>query len=164
MVKRLSHLDKHGRASMVDVSSKAATAREAKAEAVVALSPAAFDAVASDKAPKGDVLAAARIAGIAAAKKTAELIPLCHSIPLSHVAVEIEADTRHSALRVVASARTTAPTGVEMEALVAASVAALTIYDMIKAVDRAAVIESVRLLAKSGGKSGSYRAPKARKR
>ena len=169
MNRRLSHLDEHGRASMVDVSRKSATERAASAEATIVLSEQTYRLVMSGKAPKGDVMAAARIAGIAAAKKTADLIPLCHSIGLSHVAVDVEPLQERHALRIVAMAKTTAATGVEMEALTAACVAALTVYDMIKGVDRSATIEEVRLLAKSGGKSGSYQAPaepraKARKR
>jgi len=156
---KLSHLDDKGAARMVDVSDKQASEREASAEAVIVLSDEAFEAVAAGEAPKGDVLATARIAGIMAAKKTPELIPLCHSIPLAKVEIAFEMlDERH-AIRVVATAKTVAQTGVEMEALTAASIAALTIYDMTKAVDKSAVIESVRLLTKSGGKSGSYKAP-----
>jgi len=153
---KLSHLDDQGRASMVDVSSKDATERAASAEAVIALSQEAFDLVVSGAAKKGDVLATARIAGIMAAKKTSELIPLCHPLALSHAGVEFTPDVERHAFKIVASARTTGPTGVEMEALTAASVAALTIYDMVKAVDRGAVIESIKLLSKSGGKSGAF--------
>ncbi len=156
---KLTHLDEHGAARMVDVSDKEATEREAKAEAVVVLSGDAFAAVASGDSKKGDVLAAARIAGIMAAKKTSELIPLCHPIALTKANVDFEMLSERSAVRIEASAKTTGPTGVEMEALTAASIAALTIYDMIKAVDRSAVIEGVRLLSKSGGKSGEYTAP-----
>ncbi len=159
MTRRLSHLDERGRAAMVDVTRKSATERAASAEATIVLSEQAYGLVISGTAAKGDVLAAARIAGIAAAKRTAELIPLCHTIALSHIAVEIEPLAERHSLRLVAIAKTTAATGVEMEALTAVCVAALTIYDMIKAVDRSATIESVRLLAKSGGKSGSYQAP-----
>jgi cyclic pyranopterin phosphate synthase len=156
---RLTHLDDSGAAHMVDVSDKTVTSREATAEAVIVLSAEAFAAIISREAPKGDVIATARIAGIMAAKKTSELIPLCHQIALSKVAVDIEPLAGRNALRIVAIAKTTSQTGVEMEALTAASVAALTIYDMVKAIDRGAVIETVRLLAKSGGKSGSYMAP-----
>jgi cyclic pyranopterin phosphate synthase len=152
-------LDEHGAARMVDVSAKAATVRMAEAEAVVVLSAEAFDAVLGGRASKGDVLAAARIAGILGGKKTAELIPLCHPLPLSGIAVEITPFPDRTALRIVASAKTKAETGVEMEALTAAAIAALTIYDMTKSIDRGARIESVRLLSKSGGKSGSYTAP-----
>lgn len=156
---RLTHLDEHGAARMVDVSAKRATVREAKAEAIVLLSAEAYRLVLSGDAPKGDVLAAARLAGIMAAKKTSELIPLCHPIPLTNADIAIEAVADYHAFRIVASAKTRAETGVEMEALTAAAVAALTLYDMVKAVDRGATIERVRLLAKSGGKSGGYRAP-----
>jgi len=158
-MKKLTHLDKNGAARMVDISRKDATVREAKAEAVIVLSRAAFKAALSGNAKKGDVLAAARVAGIMAAKKTSELIPLCHPIALAKATVEIEAVKKRHAIRILASAKTTGQTGVEMEALTAASIAALTIYDMVKAIDRGAVIESVRLLAKSGGKSGTYAAP-----
>ncbi|MDE2183996.1 MAG: cyclic pyranopterin monophosphate synthase MoaC [Alphaproteobacteria bacterium] len=158
----LTHLDEHGAARMVDVSGKETTEREATAEAVVTLSAEAYDAVASGETPKGDVLATARIAGIMAAKRTPELIPLCHSIALSKAEVAFEMLTDRNAIRVTATAKTVARTGVEMEALTGATVAALTIYDMIKAVDKSAVIESVRLIAKSGGKSGTFAAPSIR--
>jgi cyclic pyranopterin monophosphate synthase len=156
---KLSHLDDDGRAGMVDVSNKQPTERIATAEAIIILSAEAFGLVTAGAVKKGDVLATARIAGIMAAKKTAELIPLCHPLALSHVGVDFEPEPARNAFRIIASAKTTGPTGVEMEALTAASVAALTVYDMVKAVDKAAVIESVRLLTKSGGKSGSYEAP-----
>jgi len=152
-VSKLNHLDEKGAARMVDVSGKDMTVREATAEAVIALSAEAFEAVASGGAPKGDVLAAARIAGIMAAKKTPELIPLCHTIPLAKAEIEFEMLAEKNAIRILATMKTTAQTGVEMEALTAASVAALTIYDMIKAIDKSAVIESIRLLTKSGGKT-----------
>jgi cyclic pyranopterin phosphate synthase len=155
----LTHLDEHGAARMVDVSDKAVSAREAVAEAVIVLSAEAFAAAVSGDAPKGDVLAAARIAGIMAAKKTSELIPLCHPIPLSKAGIEFEPLAERNAIRIIATAKTHAPTGVEMEALTSASIAALTIYDMVKAVDKSAEIESIRLLTKSGGKSGAYIAP-----
>ncbi len=155
----LTHLDEHGRARMVDISEKEPTAREATAEAVVVLSAEAFAAIAEGNVPKGDALAAARIAGIMAAKRTWELIPLCHPLPLDKVAVDFEALAERNAIRIAATAKTTAPTGVEMEALTAASVAALTIYDMVKGLDKGAVVESIRLLTKSGGKSGAYIAP-----
>jgi cyclic pyranopterin phosphate synthase len=156
---KLTHLDARGAARMVDVTDKAASVREATAEAVIVLSREAFEAVVSGGAKKGDVLAAARIAGIMAAKRTSDLIPLCHPIPLSKASIEFEPEARRSAFRIRATTKTKAETGVEMEALVAVSIAALTVYDMVKAVDRGAVIESIRLLAKSGGKSGVYRAP-----
>lgn len=148
---------------MVDISGKPETQREASAEATVHLSAEAFQAALSGDAKKGDVLAAARIAGIMAAKKTSDLIPLCHPIALSSAAVDFEPLNDRHAIRIIATAKTTGPTGVEMEALTAASVAALTIYDMVKAVDRTATIENVRLLAKSGGKSGEFRRPEPEK-
>lgn len=157
-MKKLSHLDKTGAARMVDVAAKKATMREASAEALVVLSRKAFAAAISGNAKKGDVLAAARIAGIMAAKKTAELIPLCHPIALTKATVDFEPLKAQSAIRIVATAATVGPTGVEMEALTAVSVAALTIYDMVKAVDRGATVQSIRLLSKSGGKSGRYTA------
>ncbi len=159
---KLSHVDAQGRASMVDVSDKESTERTASAEAIISLSAEAYRLVVSGTAKKGDVLATARIAGIMAAKKTSELIPLCHPLALSHVGVDFEPLAERNAFRIVASAKTTGPTGVEMEALTAASVAALTVYDMVKAVDKAAVVDSIRLLTKSGGKSGSYDAARER--
>jgi cyclic pyranopterin phosphate synthase len=153
---KLSHVDDQGRASMVDVSDKDSTERLATAEAVIVLSSEAYRLVVSGTAKKGDVLATARIAGIMAAKKTSELIPLCHPLALSHVGVDFDPLPDRNAFRIIASAKTTGPTGVEMEALTAASVAALTVYDMVKAVDKGAIIETVRLLTKSGGKSGRY--------
>jgi len=165
---KLSHLDEKGAARMVDISGKDVTEREAVAEAVIALSAEAFEAVASGGAPKGDVLAAARIAGIMAAKKTPELIPLCHTIPLAKAEIEFEMLAERNAVRILATMKTAAQTGVEMEALAAAAIAALTIYDMTKALDKSAIIESVRLLTKSGGKSGRFAArpsaPSARRR
>jgi cyclic pyranopterin phosphate synthase len=158
---KLSHLDDQGRASMVDVSQKGETERLASAEAIIVLSEEAYDLVLSGQAKKGDVLATARIAGIMAAKKTSELIPLCHPLALTHAGVDFEPLPEKHALRIMASAKTTGQTGVEMEALTAASVAALTVYDMIKAVDKSAVIQSIRLLTKSGGKSGTYEAEHA---
>ena len=153
---RLTHLDESGAARMVDVSAKSSTLREASAEATISLSSEAYVAVTTGGATKGDVLAVARIAGIMAAKKTSELIPLCHPIALSTAKLEFEFDTPQNAIRIIASVRTTGQTGVEMEALTAVCVAALTVYDMTKAVDKGAVIASVRLLSKSGGKSGAY--------
>lgn len=155
---RLTHLDDQGAARMVDVSDKPVTDREATAEAIIVLSPEAFTAAKSGNAPKGDVLATARVAGIMAAKRTPDLIPLCHPIAVSKAEVAFEWIDERNAVRIVASAKTSGQTGVEMEALMAASVAALTIYDMIKGIDKSAVIETVRLLAKSGGKSGDYAA------
>ena len=154
---RLTHLDEHGRARMVDVSSKSATERRALARAVVRVSSETARAVQSGDAPKGDVLGVARIAGIQAAKRTAELIPLCHPLALSYVGVEGTVDVEAGTITVTAEARTTGPTGVEMEALTAASVAALTVYDMIKGMERGARIEDVVLLEKAGGRSGHWR-------
>ena len=159
---KLSHLDERGQAAMVDVSSKAATERTATAEARIRISEQAYKQVIDGTLPKGDVAATARIAGIMAAKKTSELIPLCHPLALTHAGVEIAPLGDGHTLQVLSSARTTGQTGVEMEALTAASVAALTVYDMVKAVDKSAVIESIRLLTKSGGKSGDYAAPEGK--
>jgi cyclic pyranopterin monophosphate synthase len=155
---KLSHLDKHGNASMVDVSAKAATERIATAEARICISEEAYKQVIDGKLPKGDVVATARIAGIMAAKKTPELIPLCHPLAISHAGIEIVPLPDGRRLQITSTAKTTGQTGVEMEALTGAAVAALTVYDMVKAVDKSAVIESIRLLSKSGGKSGDYRA------
>jgi cyclic pyranopterin phosphate synthase len=143
------------------MSEKPITAREASAEATVTLSAEAFAAVMDGGAPKGDVLAAARIAGIMAAKKVPDLIPLCHPLAITRAVIDFMPEAERHAIRIIATVATTGQTGVEMEALTAASVAALTLYDMIKAVDKGAVIETVRLLAKSGGKSGAYKAPDA---
>jgi cyclic pyranopterin phosphate synthase len=156
---KLSHVDESGRASMVDVSGKDATTRLATAEAIIVLPQEAFDLVIAGEIKKGDVLATARIAGIMAGKKTSDLIPLCHPLALTHIGVEFTPMPERHAFRIVASAKTAGQTGVEMEAMTAASVAALTVYDMVKAVDKGAVIETVRLLTKSGGKSGDYEAP-----
>ena len=150
---KLTHFDDSGQARMVDVSHKADTKRTARAHAFVRMSPEVLAALPNN--PKGDPLAVARIAGIQAAKRTAELIPLCHSLPLSHADVAIMPEP--DGLRVIASAATTAQTGVEMEALTAASVAALTIYDMTKALDKRIEIQDVYLLEKTGGKSGDFR-------
>lgn len=149
----LSHYDGQGRARMVDVSAKPPTARTARARAFVRLSPAVLRALPAN--PKGDPLETARIAGIQAAKRTAELIPMCHPLPLSHADVELK--KRRGGIEITTSARTTGPTGVEMEALTAAAVAALTIYDMTKALDKSITIEIIELIEKSGGKSGHYR-------
>lgn len=155
---KLTHLDESGAARMVDVSDKSSTLREASAEACISLTAEAYDAVTSGIAKKGDVLAAARIAGIMATKKTSELIPLCHPIALNNAKVEFDFDPSRHAVRVVASVKTSGQTGVEMEALTGACVAALTIYDMTKSIDKGATIGGVRLLRKSGGKSGEYHA------
>jgi cyclic pyranopterin phosphate synthase len=156
---KLTHLDDTGTARMVDIAGKDVTERAALAEAVVVLSPEAFAAARQGNVPKGDVLATARIAGIMAAKKTADLIPLCHPLALSKADVNFEWLDERSAIRVTALVKTTGQTGVEMEALTAASVAALTIYDMVKAIDKGTAIEAIRLVRKSGGKSGIYNAP-----
>ncbi|MCP5380507.1 MAG: cyclic pyranopterin monophosphate synthase MoaC [Novosphingobium sp.] len=153
----LTHLDSQGNARMVDVGGKAATARRAVATGRIRMSPAALAAIRDGNAPKGDVLAAARIAGIMAAKKTGDLIPLCH--PLALDAVTVEFALEDDGVRATASASLTGRTGIEMEAMTATSIALLTIYDMAKALDKAMVIEGVRLLAKSGGKSGEWTAP-----
>lgn len=155
---RLTHLDDSGAARMVDVSEKAVTTREAVATGAVRMAPETLALIVGDGLPKGDVIATARIAGIMAAKRTADLVPLCHPLMLQSVRVEITADPALPGLRVVATARVNGTTGVEMEALTAASVACLTIYDMAKAVDRAMVLEDIRLLSKSGGRSGDWTA------
>ena len=155
---KLSHLAKSGEARMVDVSGKAVTARVAVAEGRVVMTAATLDLVLAGNAKKGDVLGAARIAGIMAGKRTHELIPLCHPLPVSKIAVDVEPDRKLPGLVVRATAHVTGQTGVEMEALTAVSVACLTIYDMVKAVERGMRIEGIRLIEKSGGKSGRYRA------
>jgi cyclic pyranopterin phosphate synthase len=152
---RLSHVDERGRVKMVDVGAKAVTRREAIARGSIAMSPEARRLVRSGAVKKGDPLQAARLAGIMAAKQTAALIPLCHPLPLSSVDVELTPTGR--GYDIEARVRTDAQTGVEMEALTAVAVAALTVYDMVKAVDRAMVIDDVRLMFKSGGRSGTYR-------
>ena len=150
--KKLSHVDERGAARMVDVGGKPATARRAVARGMLTLSPDTVALVRDGRAPKGDVLAAARIAGIMAAKRTSELIPLTHPLPLTEVTVDLAVEDRGVAIE--ASASTTAQTGVEMEALTAVAVAGLTLYDMLKAVERGARLTDVRLVEKSGGKSG----------
>jgi cyclic pyranopterin monophosphate synthase len=162
MADRLTHMDDAGRPTMVDVSEKAVTTRVAVATGRVTMSKAAFDLALGGSNQKGDVRAIAQIAGIMAGKKTADLIPLCHPIPLSSLKVEIEPDASGPALIVTARAKTTGQTGVEMEALTAVSIACLTIYDMLKAVDKGMVIEGIRLLEKSGGRSGLYQATDAK--
>ena len=155
---KLSHLGQGGEARMVDVSAKATTERVAIAEGRVLMAAKTLDLVLAGNAKKGDVLGAARIAGIMAAKKTHELIPLCHPLPLSKITVDIAPDRKLAGLTVRATVKVTGQTGVEMEALTAVSVACLTIYDMVKAVERGMRIEGIRLIEKSGGKSGRYRA------
>ena len=154
---KLTHLGKSGEARMVDVSEKSATERVAVAEGKVRMTRETLDLVLSGDAKKGDVLGTARIAGIMAAKKTSDLIPLCHPLPLTKTEVEIAVDFDLPGLLVRATVKVTGPTGVEMEALTAVSVACLTIYDMVKAVERGMRIEGIRLLEKSGGKSGHWR-------
>lgn len=158
MAAKLSHLSKGGEARMVDVSAKAATERVAVAEGRVVMAAKTLNLVLAGNAKKGDVLGAARIAGIMAAKRTHELIPLCHPLAVSKIAVDIEPDRTRSGLSVRATVKVTGPTGVEMEALTAVAVACLTIYDMVKAVERGMRIEGIRLVEKRGGKSGHYRA------
>ena len=154
--RRLTHLDKTGAARMVDVGAKAVTERLAVAEGMVTMQPATLDLIVSGNAKKGDVLGIARIAGIMAAKRTHELIPLAHPLALTSVAVDIEPDASLPGLRVRSTARVAGQTGVEMEALTAVSVACLTIYDMAKAVDRGMTITGIRLKEKRGGKSGTW--------
>jgi len=155
---RLTHLDEAGAASMVDVADKSVTERIAVAEGRIVMRAETLALIRSGAAKKGDVIATARIAGIMAAKKTADLIPLCHPLMLTKVAVEIEPDEALPGLKVSATAKVSGKTGVEMEALTAVSVACLTLYDMAKAVDRGMRIEGIRLVEKSGGASGSFRA------
>ena len=157
MPERLTHLDEHGAARMVDVGDKAVTARRAVARGVVRMSPPTAAAVAAGDAPKGDVLAVARIAGIQAAKRTGELIPLCHPLTLDHVDVVAALDPEAGTVTLTATASTTGRTGVEMEAMTAVSIAALTVYDMVKGLDKGVAIEQIVLVAKDGGKSGSWR-------
>lgn len=154
----LTHFDSAGQAHMVDVSDKAETLREAVAEGCVIMSPATLALVQGGTAAKGDVLGVARLAGIMGAKRTADLIPLCHPLPLTRVALDLAPDTALPGVRVTATTRTTGRTGVEMEALCAVTTACLTIYDMLKAAEKGMRIEGIRLLEKTGGKSGPYRA------
>ena len=154
---KLTHIDETGSASMVDVSTKPITEREASAEGLVVMAPETLALIKSGNAKKGDVLGVARIAGIMAAKKTHELIPLCHPLMLSKISVELEQDDLLPGIRVRATAKLSGQTGVEMEALTAVSVACLTIYDMVKAADRTMRIEGIKLTEKRGGKSGHFR-------
>jgi len=155
-VSGLSHIDDSGRATMVDVGAKPESERLARAEARVVMARATLDAIVEGRLPKGDVIATARLAGIMAAKRTHELIPLCHPLPLSYAGVDIVPDEALPGLRISTEMRLVARTGVEMEAMVAASVAALTVYDMCKAIDRGIEVVGVRLLEKAGGKSGRW--------
>lgn len=152
----LTHLDDQGRARMVDVSAKPITPRRAVAEAVVTMAPSTLKAITAGSLPKGDVFATARIAGIQAAKRTSDLIPLCHPLPVDAVEVHLDAQG-DNAVRIVATCVVEARTGVEMEAITAASIAALTLYDMAKAIDRGMTVGPIRLLEKSGGRSGHWR-------
>jgi cyclic pyranopterin monophosphate synthase len=154
----LTHLNDQGEAVMVDVSAKAATTRSATAEAIVQLTPAVIAALRDGKTPKGDVMAVVRVAAIQAAKRTPDLIPLCHPLNISKVDVEITLDVASQRAHIVATVKLTGQTGVEMEALTAASVGALTLYDMLKGLDKGLVIQQIRLLEKSGGKSGDWHA------
>ena len=155
--RRLSHLNEAGEARMVDVSEKAVTERSATAEGFVSMAPETLDLILSGDVPKGDVLATARIAGIMAAKRAPELIPLCHPLPLTQVTVDFAPSRDPAGISVEATAKVEAKTGVEMEALTAVTVACLTIYDMVKAVDRAMTFSGIRLIEKTGGRSGSFR-------
>jgi cyclic pyranopterin monophosphate synthase len=162
-VTKLSHLDEKGAARMVDVSDKTATQRTARAEGFVAMAPATLALIEKGEAKKGDVLATARIAGIMAAKRTHELIPLCHPLAIAKATVEFEASREPCGIRVAAEVKVAGPTGVEMEALTAVSVACLTIYDMLKAADKAMTLEGIRLIEKTGGRSGTYRAAEGKR-
>ena len=154
----LTHFDAEGHAHMVDVSDKAVTSRIARAEGYIKMQPETLEIITEGRAKKGDVLGVARLAGIMAAKRTAELIPLCHPLPITSVAVELAPDAALPGIRIVASVKTTGQTGVEMEALTAASVTALTVYDMTKAVDKSMQIGGIRVVLKDGGKSGRFEA------
>ena len=154
---KLSHTDEAGAARMVDVSDKAATARTAVAEGFIAMKPETLALIEDGKAAKGDVIAAARIAGIMAAKKTSELIPLCHPLAITKATVEFELSRQPSGVRITALVRVTGPTGVEMEALTAVAIACLTLYDMLKAADKGMTIGPIRLIEKTGGRSGAFK-------
>jgi cyclic pyranopterin phosphate synthase len=158
-MKRLSHVDRHGRARMVDISDKGETKREAVARGVITMQPETLRMIQRGSLPKGDVLAAARLAGVMAAKRVPDLIPLCHPLLLTSAEIEFTPVERAGRLDIESRVRITGRTGAEMEALTAVAVAALTVYDMCKAVDKAMVIGSIRLVVKKGGKSGTYRRP-----
>ncbi len=155
-MKKLSHINSKGKAEMVDVSEKSATDRTAEAYAEVKVSKNVFDAIKSNSVKKGDVLSIAKFAGIQGAKKTSELIPLCHNIFISKIDVNLKLNSKNKTVEITSFAKTTAQTGIEMEALTAASVAALTIYDMCKALDKSITIKEIKLLSKTGGKSGKF--------
>lgn len=159
MTDQLSHFDAAGKAAMVDITGKPVSERAATARARVVMQPATLALIEAGSAAKGDVVGTARLAGIMAAKRTAELIPLCHPLPITQVRVDLSPDAAASAVEIVATVRTSGRTGVEMEALTAASVAALTVYDMCKAVDRGMRIEALRITHKAGGKSGEFNQP-----
>lgn len=154
---KLSHINSEGKAEMVDVSEKEITTRTAEAYGEVKVSKEIFNAIKNNSVQKGDVLSIAKFAGIQAAKKTSELIPLCHNIFISKIDVELKINSKKKTVEIKSFAKTTAQTGIEMEALTAASVAALTVYDMCKAIDKSMVISEIKLLSKTGGKSGYYR-------
>ena len=154
----LTHFDASGQAHMVDVSDKAVTDRIAVAEGYIRMRPETLDLITQGRAKKGDVLSVARLAGIMGAKKTSDLIPLCHPLPITKVAVDLTADPTRPGVRVEATVKTSGQTGVEMEALTAVATACLTVYDMVKAVEKGMVIEDIRLVLKDGGKSGRYEA------
>ena len=158
MMTRLSHLDRNGRARMVDVSGKAPTRRHARVQCVMHVSPDAFEAIRRQTLKKGDPITVATLAGLQAAKRTAELIPLCHPLPIEHVDLRVTLEASTHTIRVEAQVITTAKTGIEMEAFVATAMAALTLYDMVKAVDPAATITDLQLVSKTGGKQGFKRA------
>lgn len=158
-MKRLSHVDRHGRARMVDITDKGETKREAIARGVITMQPETLRMIQQGSLPKGDVLAAARLAGVMAAKRVPDLIPLCHPLLLTSAEIEFTPVERAGRLDIESRVRITGRTGAEMEALTAVAVAALTVYDMCKAVDKAMVIGSIRLVVKKGGKSGTYRRP-----
>lgn len=156
-MKKLSHINSKGKAEMVDVSGKSITIRTAEAYAEVNVSKEIFHAIKSNSVKKGDVLSIAKFAGIQAAKKTSELIPLCHNIFISKVDVDLQLNSHNKTVEIRASAKTSAQTGIEMEALTAVSVAALTVYDMCKAIDKSMVVGDIQLISKTGGKSGNFR-------
>lgn len=156
-MKKLSHINNKGKAVMVDVSSKEITTRTAEAYAEIKVSKEIFNAIKKNEIAKGDVLTVAKLAGIQGAKKTSELIPLCHNIFISKVDVELKLNSKNKTVEIYSFAKTNSVTGIEMEALIAASTAALTIYDMCKAIDKSMIISEIKLLSKTGGKSGSYK-------
>jgi cyclic pyranopterin phosphate synthase len=155
-MKKLSHINSKGKAEMVDVSEKEISTRTAEAYAEVKVSKEVFNAIKNNSVKKGDVLSIAKFAGIQAAKKTSELIPLCHNIFISKIDVELKLNSQKKTVEIKSFAKTTAQTGIEMEALTAVSVAALTVYDMCKAIDKSMIISEIKLLSKTGGKSGNY--------